>query len=167
MNQARVIYLKPSELAAVTLRGAYKDTVAHAWDQLFSWLEHGAHHEKPGRGYGLAYDDPRQVPADVCRYSAGVHVPKNWQMGDFAFVSRQTFAGGAYLFYRNRGYYSEMGSIISALRDFWVPKNGLCFDPSRPVATFYHDDPRFTRPEERVADLCIPVLGERRAKPRA
>lgn len=166
MKQARVIYLEPTELAAVTACGAYQHTVADAWNQLFTWLAHGGHHEKPGRGYGLAYDDPRRVAAEQCRYCAGVRVPRSWQRGDSAFVTRQRFAGGPYLFYRNRGYYSEMGSIISVLRDFWVPKSGLCFDPSRPIATFYHDDPHSTRPEERVADLCIPVLGERRATQR-
>lgn len=166
MGSVELIYLSSTNLASVELVGPYCDTVPRAWGQLFDWLTRSQNHEKPGRGYGLAFDDPRAVPAAACRYMAGVVIPAGWKACDKNIVNQYRFSGGAYAWRQHRGDYGHMGGVVSSVREDWLPANGLMLDAARPVVTIYYDDPRLVPGEHQFADICVPVQQDRRIKPR-
>lgn len=166
MSKAQVIFLKPAILAAVQHIGPYHDTVPKAWAEIFDWIDHTKPNPAPDHGYGLTYDDPRKVPESELRYVAGVVVPPNWEACPSNKVTGLRFDGGTFLRNRIKGPYTNVGQMISSLRDQWIPKNGLVFDQKKPVLTIYRSDTRQVAPDDCVADVCLPVFADRRNKPR-
>lgn len=166
MSKAQVIFLKPAILAAVKLVGPYQTTVPKAWSTIFDWMDLTKPDPKPDHGYGLTFDDPRKVSEPDLRYVAGVVVPSHWESCPTNKVAGQRFDGGTFLRTRIVGPYTNVGRMISSLRDQWIPKNGLVFDQKQPVLTIYRSDTRYVAPEDHVADVCLPVFADRRSEPR-
>lgn len=157
MQKGKVVYLKPIWLAAVHGYGPYGETVPVAWNKIFDWLDSGTHFEMPDKGYGLTYDDPRTVAPENLRYVAGVEVPSSWRPPEGSPVSRVSFQGGTYTIVPHNGPYSEVGDVISNYRNEWVPRLGLCLDPARPLLAIYRSDIRYVKPDDQVADICLPI----------
>ncbi len=161
-----VIFLKPCELAVISTVGPFRDSENEAWAAMFNWLDKGGHHEPNGLGMGFSYHNAADSSADLSRYSAGVKLPSSWSQSDWENLRRSHFNGGAYIVRRNVATYDHMASVISDIEQQWIPKVGLYFDRTRPVVSLYRHDPRTTNPEDRFADVCLPVSFDRRTKPR-
>lgn len=139
-------------------RGAYADTVNQAWGRMFSWMDANGLGAEVDIGYGLAHDDPRTTPPDLCRYDACIPVPAAVTQEALMQLQRMKLPSGVYardLIVRS---YDRMGAALASIRDEWAPRNGLCFDPSRPVVTIYRNNPRYCPPEMLKADICLPIV---------
>lgn len=165
-TDAKVRFLPPVKLAFVSVRGPYSRSVGEAWSHMFDWLEKRGHMESPGTGYGLAHDDPQTTLSSKIRYDAGVPIPATWRDGDEEFAHLRTFKGGSYTVQRYVGPYTNIGGMVSATRRELLPRTGLVLDKSRPLLCIYYSDPRLIGPAEQQTDVCLPVMTERRAKPR-
>lgn len=166
MAKTQVIFLKPANLAAVQVIGPYGETAPKAWANIFKWLDYSKPDPKPDHGYGLTFGDPRKVADKELRYIAGVVAPSNWVSCESNLVSGWRFDGGTFLRTRVVGPYSDIGKVISGLRDKWIPKNGLVLNRKQPILTIYRSDTRTVEPAECVADVCLPVFADRRNEPR-
>jgi AraC family transcriptional regulator len=166
MQDLNTIFVQPCQLAFVRMTGAYPAASQAAWEQLLAWLSNRRHDVVDGVGYGLAIDDPRATPEAELRYDACVKVPVTWTSEDAKAVGIRHFRGGAYFKQRFVGSYLEIGKAVSEVRDVLVPREGLIHDVWRPVLTMNYSYPTATPSQEQVADICIPVLPDRRIEPR-
>lgn len=156
-SDGRVLYIPSTPIAFVREVGPYGRSSSRAWKRMLAWLDERGHIETAGRGYGLAHDNPHVTDESRLRYDAGVPLPATWHESDSAYVSRGTLPGGIYAVRTLRGDYANASTIISEVRDIWMPKSGLVIDPGRPVLAVYFDDPRSTPSESQSAQICLPV----------
>ncbi|MFM1816604.1 MAG: hypothetical protein RLZ98_3299 [Pseudomonadota bacterium] len=124
---------------------------------MFEWLERRGFRDEVKVGYGLAHDDPRTIEADKCRYDACVELSRDAIASVGGEIRSQNLSGGAFVRSRVTGCYSNIAKTLSTIRDEWMPSQGLSVDAKRPVIAIYLSDPRFVVPEERKADICLPV----------
>lgn len=162
----KVIFLKPCKLAVVSAVGPYRISERDAWQELFEWLDSGNHHEPNGLGFGLSYDMSVGQSDNICKYIAGVRVPKTWKESDCENMRLHAFAGGPYLMRTNVATYQQMAGVLSEIEEQWTPKSGVYFDQTRPVVSLYRHDPRTTPFAQQQADVCLPLEIERRMMPR-
>ena len=161
-----VRFIPPMKLAFVRARGPYAQSVGKAWQQMFEWLDERGHMTCTVRGYGLAHDDPQKTLSSQIRYDAAVQIPQTWEAADETLVHLKTFTGGSYTTQRYVGPYAQAGRMISQTRRDVLPRNGLAFDPSRPILCIYHSDPRVVGPQGQETDVCLPIMMDQRSKPR-
>jgi AraC family transcriptional regulator len=166
MQELSTVFIAPCQLAFVRMTGAYPTASLAAWEKLLTWLSQRGHEIKDGVGYGLSIDDPRTTPEPELRYDACVKVPDTWSASDALIVGVRYFRGGAYFKQRFVGSYAQIGRSVAEARDILVPREGLIHDVWRPVLTMNYSYPSITAPSEQVADVCIPVLPDRRIEPR-
>lgn len=166
MPERNVIFIPPCQLSFVRMTGPYQASSVAAWQRLLDWLSDRGHSVIDEVGFGFALDDPRITPAENLRYDACVKSPVTWSDADAAFVGSQHFGGGAYFKIAHRGSYGMLGRAVSQARNVLLPREGLMHDASRPVLTMNYSYPSTTPPEEQLADICIPVLPDRRLEPR-
>ncbi len=157
MTESGIIKLKPIELIEVSAVGSFSETIGHTWKKLFEWLDGRQLHESPGLGYGLAYDRPQHNFSSQHIYSAAVRAPTSLHKDDENFVKRKKFDGGLYIFRRHRTPYQTIPSVIGAVRNEWVLQDDLMVDSSRPVVSFYFNDPRTTKAGNQYVDICLPI----------
>lgn len=162
MSAVSVIFIAPRHLAFARMTGPYPVSSAAAWGVILDWLEKRKHEAIGHVGYGMALDDPRTTPADDLRYDACVGTPTTWTAADSNFVQLKFFDGGAYLKTRHIGSYGALGKVVARARDELVPRQGLIHDLNRPVLTMNYSYPDATPPSEQIADVCIPVMPNRR-----
>lgn len=167
VSRAQVIYSKPLMLAAVQTKGPYSRSADEAWKQIFNWLDKLKPDPFPSVGYSLYYHDPRLVKESELRYAAGIPAPRNWQASRNDGVFPLQFAGGTFMKRTVVGPYTNLGRVMSELRNQWIPENGLVLDQSQPAVSIHHSDQRFVDPAKQTADVCLPVFADRRSKPRA
>lgn len=163
---AEVRFISPVKLAIVSARGPYARSVGQAWNQMFAWLDSRQHSEPVTIGYGLAHDDPQTTLSTKIRYDAGIPLPASWKPEDENFAQVHTFRGGSYTVQHYAGPYQNLGRLISQTRRDFIARSGLVLDRTRPVVCIYRSDPRQVGPEDQHADVCLPVMIERRATPR-
>lgn len=166
MLTGKVTFLKPAQFAYVRMTGPYPVSSVAAWNVMLDWLAKNGHTPIGQVGYGMALDDPRIVPADELRYDACVIKPTTWTLDDSDTVALKEFDGGAYLQVRHVGSYRELGLVVSEVRDAVVPRQGLVQDKSRSLITMNYSHPAETAPDQQIADICIPVMPDRRQKER-
>lgn len=162
MSDVSVIFIAPRQLAFARMTGPYPVSSAAAWGVMLDWMDKRGHEPIGHVGYGMALDDPRAVRADDLRYDACVEVPTTWTDADMKFMQIKLFEGGAYLKTRHTGSYSALGRVVSCVRDEIIPRSGLTHDLKRPVLAMYHSYPHETLPDQQIADVCIPVMPNRR-----
>lgn len=162
MSDNTVIFVPPCQLAYIRVTGPYRRTSGPAWQRIIAWLETRGHALVDGVGYGLALDDPRSSAADTLRYDAGIKTPSTFSAQDLETVSLREFHGGAYFKSGHQGSYKKLGRAVSNARNVLLPHAGLMHDASRPVLTINYSYPGRTTPAAQRADICIPVLPDRR-----
>jgi AraC family transcriptional regulator len=151
------VYLRPKKVAYCRAHGAYAISSVEAWAELFEWLEREGLRNPAGRGFGLMRDDPRIVPPSRCRYDGCIELPPGAEHNLPRQIGIQTLPGGAYARERHVGL-SGLSDTITRLRDEWAPANGLAVDPKRPFMEIFYDDPMVVPAEERMIDVCVPVI---------
>lgn len=163
MSDVSVIFIAPRQLAFARITGPYPASSAAAWAVMLDWMATRNHAPIGHVGYGMALDDPRALEANALRYDACIELPATWTDADMALVQVKMFEGGAYLKTRHTGSYGALGPVVARARDELVPRRGLIHDLKRPVLTMYYSYPHETPPEKQIADVCIPVMPDRRA----
>lgn len=159
---SNVIFIAPCTLAFVRMSGPYPEASLAAWNMLLDWLADRRHKVIGEHGIGIAHDDPRTTPHEHLRYDACIRKPATFSPQDSTVVRIQQFNGGAFFKTRHVGSYGALGNIVSQARDELVPRQGLIHDLSRPVLTINYSYPAQTPPGQQIADVCIPVLPDRR-----
>ncbi len=154
----RLVYLRPMRLVHIRAMGPYSEARGAAWTRMFEWLSNRGKHKMPGCGYGLMLDDPKVTPRDECRYDACVDLATVGEAGLDAGVMIRRLPIGAFARTRHTGSYSKMNETARALRDTWLPQNGLLVDKRRPFVEIYLDDPRLAQEDKCRSECCIPVL---------
>lgn len=153
-----LVYLRPVEVVLVRARGPYADAVNKAWGRMFAWMDAHGLGAEVDIGYGLAHDDPRAVGPEACRYDACIPVPETVPPHALHDLQRLVLPSGVYARDLLTRSYDGMGHRLSAIRDEWVPRNGLVVDARRPVVTIYRNNPRYCPPEMLKADICLPIV---------
>jgi AraC family transcriptional regulator len=166
MTDHSVVFLPPCALVFVRASGPYPTSSSAAWSTLLAWLSDAGHTAPDHVGFGLALDDPRTTPAEQLRYDACVKRPATFSDRDLGGVSLQHFQGGAYYRFLHTGAYGLLGRAVSDARNVLLPREGLVHDPQRAVLTLNYSYPDSTPPEEQRAEICLPVLPNRRLWPR-
>lgn len=124
---------------------------------MFAWLHESGVINSVGTGYGLLLDDPRRVAPQSCRYEACIELTDEYRSMIPDTFSVRRLPGGAYARHRHLGGTSGLAPAISALRNDWMPTNGLIVDMRRPVIEIYFDNPEFVPAEKQRIDICMPV----------
>lgn len=151
------LYLRPTELIAFRACGPYGTAAPDAWERMFRWMGQYGLRGVVNRGYGMAHDDPRVVPAENCRYDACIEVQRHLPPGATDQLVRTTLPGGPYARYRFTGPHTELGNVARRLRDEWTGRHGLGIANDRPMVEVYLDDPATCEPRRLRTDICMPV----------
>ncbi len=152
-----LVYLRPANLVAFRTTGPYHRSSTEAWERMFAWMSRHGLRGKVHRGYGMALDDPRKVPAAQCRYDACIEVPDQLPLSAWSELLPQRLPGGPYARLRYVGPHSELSGIAKNLREQWTGKHGLSVCSRRPMIEIYLDDPASCRPERLRTDVCLPI----------
>lgn len=153
-----LVYVRPVEVVFVRARGAYADAVNRAWGRMFSWMDANGLGAEVDIGYGLAHDNPRTMPPELCRYDACIPVPDTVPREVLMQLQHMKLPSGVYARDLLLRSYDRMGTVLASIRDEWVPRHGLSVDARRPVVTIYRNNPRYCPPEMLKADICLPIV---------
>ena len=152
--QVTVIEREPVAVVALRHVGPYGASVAAFWQQVaFPWL---AANQRLGESiYGVSYDNPLTTDPALCRYDVCITAGAPLTVAGDSRLA--TIAGGAYAVSAFRGTVTEMGGAWVALRDGWLPRNGLRPD-GRPFVERYPPDPQFDPHTGAFScELALPV----------
>lgn len=155
--QSGLVYLRPSRLVYVRITGAYESSIPAAWEKMLAWIDRNGVGSVLGRGFGLARDNPKTVPADRCRYDACIAVEPHFEERAMRELGILTLPAGPYVRKREIGSYSAIFTRVAGLHASFEAPTGLRLDDNRPLVTIYLDDPRRFEPGELRADVCVPV----------
>lgn len=151
------VYLRSSQLICFRAFGPYEVSSLSAWQQMCDWLDRNCLRGTVKRGFGMAHDDPRMTPPDRCRYDACIDLPELLPASAWAGLLPQQLPGGAYARCRHVGPHTQIGGVVSNIRQNWSDSVGITLAVGRPLVEIYLDDPKFTAPERLRTDICLPV----------
>lgn len=155
-----LLYLRPTRLIYVRVRGCYADIIPEAWDRLFRLLDANGLYASLGRGYGLARDNPLEIDPQNCRYDACVEIHPGLEERSLRAFGSTTLPAGAYACRRFSGSYDHMRSTVQDIYSQFRPLPGLCFDENRPVVSIYMDNPNRFADSDLRSDICVPVIAD-------
>jgi AraC family transcriptional regulator len=149
-----VLERAPARVAYLRYVGAYGEPLGRFWRGTVSgWLADHGLLDCPR--YGIALDDPRNTPAEQCRYDACVELPDGLGVPD---AQELTVAGGRYAvtFFKGRAF--EMSAAWSAFAKICIAR-GLATDTTRPPFEHYPRGAGFdAKTGVFVCLLCVPVV---------
>jgi len=152
------VYLKPTRVLYVRAKGPYPTSAAAAWHGLVDWLaRYGAENELRV-GYGIARDDPAQVPAEDCRFEACIEVPFGLEAAAAEDLAIQNLPGGPYARHCHTGSLDDISTAFTVQRARWAAATGVTLDTRRPLVTLYLSHP--LRNDKLRCDLCTPVASQ-------
>lgn len=151
------VYLRPSQLVGFRVVGPYQESAREAWAKMFGWLDQNGLRGTVKRGYGMAFDDPRHVPAERCRYQACIDLIDEMPLSAWTEMMPQSLPGGAYVRHRHFGSHDTISNVIRDMRETWCGNHGVVLARNRPLVEIYLDDPKFCSTEKLRTDLCLPV----------
>lgn len=151
-------YIRPRKVAYARARGEHGFAAAEAWSRILGWLKAEGHKLPSVIGFGLMQDDPRKVPAELCRYDACVDMPDGAGGPLPRNIGTQLIPGGAYVLERHNGGCRDVLSAIESLCGECGPSNSIVVDRQRPIMEILHDDPSLVPEEKRRIDICVPVV---------
>jgi AraC family transcriptional regulator len=144
-------------LAAIRQTGPYM-TIGASFDRVQAW---GAARGLIGAGtrfLGLYHDDPKSVPAEMCRADAGFTVGPDVAGDNEVHIIEVPATRAAVL--RFKGPYAEIERPYEWFYGTWLPASG--HDPSDvPAMEEYLNDPRSTPPAELLTDIIMPLAKAR------
>ena len=148
--QIGIAQLTPLKLVATENVGDYSD-LNDGFDHLFEMvLEQIAIEEITGL-YGIPYDDPRDVPAEACRFDCAVSTSA--PVEPQGAIKALAIAGGSALTMRHKGDYDL---VHAALDDLYRVAIALDLElaDEQPL-NFYHSDPESVAQEDLIADIHL------------
>ena len=135
--------------------GPYAKAADEAWCALMKFAYSRRIMSKDTKRIGVSHDSPDITPEDKIRYDACITFE-----GDIrpeGEVGLQKVGGGRYAVFLHTGPYEKLGETYNAIFSQWLPESGAklreapCFD------VYLNRDPRRTRPERLVTEICIPI----------
>jgi AraC family transcriptional regulator len=149
----RVEVLGPLRLAFVRHVGPY-DTVGATWAKLMAWAGRRGLLGPGMRLLGIVHDDPEITSPEKLRYDAAVVVHGAAEPEGETGV--QEIPRGEYGVALHRGPYERLGETYARLCGEWLPRSGR--EPaSAPALEEYHNAPQFTRPENLLTSVYLPL----------
>jgi len=145
--------LPPTQVVFLRHVGPYGE-VGATWGRLMAWAGMRGLMGPGMKMIGIVHDDPEVTPPDKVRYDAAISVTRPVSPeGDFGVLE---LAGGRYAVATHKGPYGELSKTYRSLYGGWLPKSGHRL---RDLPTFeqYVNSPQFTRPEELLTLIHVPV----------
>jgi len=151
----RIVERPPVRVAVQRYTGPFGEPLGRFWRAVVApWLADHGLVDCPR--YGVTLDDPRQTPADRCRYEACVELPAGLSLPDAA---ETVISGGLYAVENFRGTGAEIGAAWGAFMAAARADRAHPLDESR--APFEHY-PRGAMMDVRSGvfscELCLPVI---------
>jgi AraC family transcriptional regulator len=124
------------------------------WKRLHQWMAPRGLEGEQAITLGVAYDDPRVVAPEKCRYDACVVVPEAFRDDSIDF---KHIAGGRYAVTPFVGTADEINAMWDRFYREWLPTSG--FQPAdRPCFDFQRGDARVPGDPMRFrCELCLPI----------
>lgn len=145
-----ITQLTPLRLVAAEAVGDYKD-LNHGYYHLFDLVLEQVVLEDITGLYGVPYDDPRDVPAQACRFDCAVTTAVEVEpRGDLRVLH---IDGGHALRLRRTGDYDLVHDALDHLYRIAIALD-LELAPVNPL-NFYHSDPEEVAEEDLVADIHL------------
>ncbi len=150
---ASIVTTEPMTVAFVRHVGPYANC-ATAWGRVCAWAGQNGAFGPDTRMLGMAWDDPREVPAEKLRYDACLTVSPELKASGEVKIREQR--PGRYAKTLHVGPYENFEQTYDALLA-WIPTQGLAPEPDRPALEFYLNDPQSTPPEQLRTEIYFPV----------
>ncbi|WP_394730465.1 GyrI-like domain-containing protein [Altererythrobacter sp. GH1-8] len=145
-----ITQLNPLKLVAAEAVGDYKD-LNHGFHHLFDLVMAQIAPEDITGLYGVPYDDPRDVPAQACRFDCAVSTAASVEpRGDLKALG---IDGGHALRLRHKGDYDFVHNALDDLYRLAIVLD-LELAEVNPLH-FYHSDPEEVAEEDLIADVHL------------
>jgi AraC family transcriptional regulator len=144
-----------SPMRVVFLRhvGPYS-AVGSAWSRLMGWAGPRGLLGPNMMTFGIVHDDPSVTPADKIRYDACFAVPPSVKAEGECGIT--DLPGGFHAVATHRGPYENLSSTYQQIYGEWLPKSGYELADA-PAFEQYLNSPQFTKPEDLVTIIHVPV----------
>jgi AraC family transcriptional regulator len=118
------IQQKPARRLAVLEHRGNPQKVGESVSKLITWAKAQpiSVKPKPGDAFGLAYNDPNQVPAEEFHFDLALTVPANLTLS--SPVVEKELPAGRYAVAVHKGSRDNIGDTIYAMYRDWLPKSG-------------------------------------------
>lgn len=104
----------------------------------------------------LYHDDPETTPAADLRSDAALVIPADLRLPKG--VTEAFLPAGRFARTTHRGSYSGLGDAWARLMGEWLPRSGFRVGAG-PTYEVYVNDPRTTKTDDLLTDLCLPLEG--------
>jgi AraC family transcriptional regulator len=155
----RIEHVEPIRVAFMRHVGPYNQ-VGETWGKLMAWAGSRGVFGPSMRVIGIVHDDPEVTPSERIRYDACLAVAQH--VKPEGEVGVQEIAGGEYAVATHRGPYERLGQTYAHLCGEWAPNSGREFR-SAPPFELYRNAPQFTKPDDLLTDIYMPLEVERQA----
>lgn len=152
-----IVYLRPSPILFVRVRGLVQTASTEAWSKLLGWAEAKGARGEIVRAYGLLRDHAGATGTADCRYDACIEAPADLTDDAAAGVGMQMLPGGAYVRHRHTEGREKVGAALQWLCSEWAPSRNMGVDVARPMLEVYLNDPLKPANGRMRMDLCVPV----------
>ena len=151
------VYMRPTPVLYCGAVGPYEESVARAWDKLFSWLEARNLRSSTPRGFGIIHDHAGSTAPPLHRYDACVELLPGFSADPSSGIIRKVTPSGAYAQVSLKGCHGQIGESFRRIREAWSDTDALAIDDTRPYMEIYLNDPVTTPRDELLTQLCVPV----------
>ena len=152
-----IVYLRPSPVLFVRMRGLAQSASTQAWTKLLAWAEAKGARGEIVRAYGLLRDHAGATGTAECRYDACIEAPADLVEDLAAGVGMQMLPGGAYVRHRHTEGRDKVAPALQWLCSEWAPGRNMSIDVARPMLEIYLCDPLKPANGRMRMDLCVPV----------
>lgn len=156
--QVKLKYHQPAPVASFCTRGPYQLSAPLAWEKMRNFVRDRDLREQVTRAIGFYMDDPTDVAADQIRYTACIDLGANPPYDRAQNVVQDIFPGGVYASVKFEGDTSDVGKVLSRIKNEWLPKQAVSLDINRPFLEIYDTSNSMSYHGYLSAELGIPVL---------
>jgi AraC family transcriptional regulator len=151
--QVDVKEIAPMKVVFLRHVGPYSE-VGATWSRLMSWAGPRGLLGPGMMTIGIVYDDPAVTPADKIRYDACLVIRREVKPeGQFGVME---LPGGPHAVATHRGPYETLSETYKRIYGEWLPKSGYELSNS-PAFEQYLNSPQFTKPEDLVTVIHVPI----------
>ncbi len=134
--------------------GNFTNAADRAFGELLPFLQRNGLMSAIRLCLGICPDDPSQVPAESCRYVAGVVLAHDAEPE--GNVTVETIPGGRWAVLVHHGPYEELGQAWDAVYRDWLPSSGEQLRDTPPFEV-YLNDKHTVAPQDLLTEIYIPI----------
>lgn len=146
--------LPTTRIAAVKHRGD-PERLQFSLATLITWANANQLKMIPGEAFGIAYNDPDQVPAEEFKFDIGIKVSDKQAIND-QNVCEMTLEQGRFAVARHLGSLRDVGNTVKKLYLQWLPESGESLR-DHPVVFQYHNFETDVPESALITDICLPI----------